>query len=165
MTREVWIGMLTVMLTGGALYHAYEREQKQGLRFALAFEDAGGLKSGDSVFLAGVDVGEVQDVDLTDDRKVQVAVKLSDRFKRHVLAESQFMIASDKFLFGKKAIVVMPPAGAGTPVQEGQHIKGVEGYTDLYVSKTTTGAKRLWSNFKGWLKSPPEDKPEDPPER
>lgn len=159
MSREVLVGLITVALASGALYHVHERERSAGLRFRLGFDDAGGLKAGDTVFLAGVDVGEVQDVDLTADRKVQVSVRLSDRFRQHVAAESQFMIASDKFLFGKKAIVVMPPAGPGTPVKEGQVLKGVEGYTDLYMTRTTTGAKRMWSSFKGWLKSD-EERPE-----
>lgn len=160
MSREVLIGILTVGLAAGGLHHLHQRERAAGLRFRLSFDDAGGLKAGDTVFLAGVDVGEVQDVDLTPDRKVQVSLRLSDRFKQHVATESQFMIASDKFLFGKKAIVVMPPAGPGTPVREGQVLKGVEGYTDLYMTKTTTGAKRMWSNFKGWLKATDEDPPD-----
>lgn len=163
MSREVLIGVLAIALAGGGLYHVRERERRSGVRFQLTFEDAGGLKAGDSVFLAGVDVGEIQDVDLTPERQVHVAVKLAERFKRHVPAESQFMIASDKFLFGKKAIVVMPPPGPGTPVHEGQIVKGVEGYSDLYMKKTTTGVRRAWSSLKTWLKEDPDPTPEEKP--
>jgi hypothetical protein len=88
-----------------------------------------------------------------------VLVRLLDRFKALVPADAQFMIASDKFIFAKKAIVVMPPASPGAPVKEGQVIKGVEGYTDLYMKKGTTRARKVWDNFKGWMKSDEETEP------
>jgi ABC-type transporter Mla subunit MlaD len=163
MTKEVLIGMLVVGLSAWSLHAMVEREAAKGLRFQLQFEDGANLKAGDSVYMQGVDVGEVLDVDLDADRKVKVAVKLTDRFKGLVSAEAQYFIASDKFIFGKKAVLVMPPAGPGTPVREGQLIKGVEGYTEMYLKKTAGHARKLWDRFKGWVvEDRPDDKPEDP---
>jgi len=161
MTREVLIGMIAVALATGGLYAAYQREAARGLRFQLEFADGASLKPGDSVYMQGVDVGEVHDVDLGADRKVRVAVRLSDRFKALVLSESQFMIASDKFIFGKMAVVVSPPQGSGTPVHEGQVLKGVEGYAELYMGKTATHAKKALEALRGWITSPDDEHSEE----
>ena len=152
MTREVIVGLFVIALTAGGLGWLWHAESTRGLRFRLEFDDAASLKAGDSVFLQGVDVGEVLDVDLGTDRKVRVLVRLSDRFKALVPSDAQFMIASDKFIFGKKAVVVMPPATPGAPVREGQVIKGVEGYAGLYMQKGTTRARKLYDSFRGWMK-------------
>lgn len=160
MTREVLVGLLVVALSAGGLGFLWHREATRGLRFQLEFEDGAGLKAGDSVFLQGVDVGEVLDVELGADRKVRVLIRLSDRFKALVPADAQFLIASDKFLFSKKAILVMPTASPGAAVQEGQVIRGVEGYTDLYMNKGTARARKVWDRFKGWLKTDEDSAPE-----
>ena len=165
-TKEVLVGLVLVALAAFGLHNAWEREAQRGLRFQLEFEDGANLKAGDSVYMQGVDVGEVLDVDLTTERKVRVAVRLSDRFKVLVPSEAQFLIASDKFIFGKKSVVVNAPAGPGTPVHEGQVIKGVEGYTELYMGKTATRARRMWDSIRGWVHSsddpPQEEKPREP---
>lgn len=153
MTREVLVGLLVVALSAGGLGFLWHREATRGLRFQLEFDDGAGLRAGDSVFLQGVDVGEVLDVELRADRKVRVLVRLADRSKAMVPSDAQFLIASDKFLFSKKAIVVMPPATPGAPVHEGQVIKGAEGYTDLYMNKGTAKVRKVWDRFKGWMKS------------
>lgn len=157
MTREVLVGMCAVLITVGTLGGLWHREATRGLRFELEFEDGLNLKPGDSVFLHGVDVGEVVDVFLDQTRRVHVQLRLLDRSKYLVPANSEFLIATDKLLFGKKAIVVMPAAVPGAPVAEGQVLQGAGGYTEVLLKKGAAKVGGYMNKLRGLFADEPEE--------
>lgn len=164
MTADVRRGLIVAFLMGAALITLVTREQGRGVRFQVEFKDAGHLKAGDAIYLLGVDVGEVQDVALVSapvGLGVRVAARLSDRFAPMVPADSRFVIVSDKFIFGKKALWVVPGASKGPPVTEGQTVVGTEGYTDLVVEKSQARAKEAWTRFKSWMAAEEPDRGPD----
>jgi phospholipid/cholesterol/gamma-HCH transport system substrate-binding protein len=76
------VGMLTVVATflffWGLYYLLGNPFLAGGMDLVVAMENGAGLKRGDRVFLSGVDVGTVQEVDLAADGGVVVEVRVRD---------------------------------------------------------------------------------------
>jgi len=160
MNRDVLVGILLVAVFASLLTGMLIHERRRGVRFEVEFDDGGNLKSGDCVYMQGVDVGEVVDMDLLLSRKVRVHVRLTDRFSALVPADSTFLIVNDKFIFGKKALLVVAPPSSRTPICEGQVVKGTEGYQDLILQKGTQKVRAVWKKLRGWVASPDPSEPD-----
>ena len=160
--RDVRIGVCLVLtvVVAACLWVAHGR--RQGVRFQVEFDDGGNLKPGDAAYMQGVDIGEIEDVELLQTRKVRVHVRLAERFASLVPGDGTFVIVNDKFIFGKKALLVIPPPGQRPPVAEGQVVKGLEGYTELYLRRGSQKVDALWQKLKGWL-NPDESSPSAAP--
>jgi phospholipid/cholesterol/gamma-HCH transport system substrate-binding protein len=92
----------------------------QGRPYTAYFADAGGLDSGDDVYVSGIKVGQVQSVQLAGD-----TAKVAFTVDRHVTVGNQSLAAiRTQTILGKRAIAVTP-AGTGT-------------VTTIPLSRTTT---------------------------
>jgi phospholipid/cholesterol/gamma-HCH transport system substrate-binding protein len=80
----------------------------QGRAYTAYFADAGGLDSGDDVYVSGIKVGQVQSVQLAGD-----TAKVAFAVNRHVNIGNQSLAAiRTQTILGKRAIAVTP-AGTG----------------------------------------------------
>jgi ABC-type transporter Mla subunit MlaD len=155
MNRDLKIGILSVLVLVAGVVLIGASHRFRGTRVTVEFEDGAGLKPGDPVYMQGVDIGEVLDVDLGVDRKVRVHARLEDRFSNLVPADADILITNDKFIFGKKALLIVATSADRTPVKDGQVLKGTEGYADLLVRRGAARVKGLWDRLRGWIDDRP----------
>ncbi len=110
---------------------------KEGYRVYAEFERVGGLKPGASVEIAGVTVGRVKSVELTDDftALVELALKSNVRLQEDAIAS-----VKTKGLIGEKFIEITP-GGAEETIPNGGRIQETESAVDLeeLISKFVFG--------------------------
>lgn len=90
------------------------------------FDTASGLKAGSTVEIAGVEVGRVKDIDLSQDRAVvTLAVRNSVKLYTDTIASIKTRgIIGEKFL-------ALSPGGGGDPLKPGETIRDTESGLDL----------------------------------
>jgi phospholipid/cholesterol/gamma-HCH transport system substrate-binding protein len=77
------------------------------------FKNVEGLKKGDNVWLSGVKIGTVHDVNIVSEGKVVVMLTLKDRQNAFIKKDATAFIGSDG-LVGNKIVVIRPGASAYT---------------------------------------------------
>lgn len=111
--NPVQVGIVGLSVAAATVLAGLQYDQLQflsgGLTYSAYFADAGGLVPGDTVTLAGVDVGEVTDVRL-DDRQVLVAFTVRDGI---ALGEDTGADIKTNTVLGRKSLAVQP-YGSGT---------------------------------------------------
>ncbi len=110
---------------------------KEGYRVYAEFERIGGLKPGASVEIAGVTVGRVKSVELTEDFTALVEMALNSNIK---LQEDAIASIKTKGLIGEKFIEITP-GGAEETIPNGGRIQETESAVDLeeLISKFVFG--------------------------
>ena len=83
------------------------------------FADVKGLKSGAVVRVAGVEVGKVDDVQLTGS-EVEVKLKVNDENQSHITTESRASIGSLSLL--GEPVIDISPSTQGTPLKDGDFL-------------------------------------------
>ncbi|HYY44595.1 MAG TPA: MlaD family protein, partial [Actinomycetota bacterium] len=97
---------LALMLTGGVFQNTYE--------VTAFFEDAAAIRPGDSVTVAGLDAGQVDDVRLSNDRvAIDLAIDSDVRLTKDTEAEIKV-----ETLLGKK-VIALEPGGSAEPLSDG----------------------------------------------
>ncbi len=110
------IGLAVLMILavggqGGFTWQQYDLKTR--------FPDVKGLKSGAVVRVAGVEVGKVDDVQLSGS-EVEVVLKVNDENKSRITTESRATIGSLSLL-GEPVIDISPSTG-GTPLNDGDFL-------------------------------------------
>src|SRR5688572_1665461 len=77
------------------------------------FKNVEGLKKGDNVWLSGVKIGTVHDVNIVSEGKVVVMLTLKDRQNAFIKKDATAFIGSDG-LVGNKIVVIRPGAASVT---------------------------------------------------
>lgn len=150
MTRDAWNGLGLILITALVLGLGFGRARSNDLAYRIAFEDAENLKPGDSIYLKGVEVGEITDVDLEPDLEVRVGARVRERFRPHMKDHLRHVIVHDKFLFGKKALLLVPIGDPGKPLDGASVIEGTP-YSDLLMEKGTGKAQDMWKDARRWM--------------
>ncbi|SPD76413.1 conserved hypothetical protein [uncultured Desulfobacterium sp.] len=106
---------------------------EKGYDIIAIFTNSGGLKTGSSVKIAGVDVGKVKDVAL-DEYQARIIMNLPDNVK---IQEDAIASIKTKGLIGEKYIEITP-GGSDTLIKAGERIRETQPAIDL---------EQLISNF------------------
>lgn len=95
-----------------AIYYIGKQRNKFGsvLHITAQFSSVSGLKMGSNVRLGGIDVGTVDNIELTTDTTVQVGMVIQKKVQRFIRRNAKANISSDG-LMGDKVITI----AAGTP--------------------------------------------------
>jgi len=95
-----------------AIYYVGKQKNRFGatLHISSQFSSVSGLKIGSNVRLGGIDVGTVDDIQLTTDTTVQVAMIIQKHVQKFIRRDAKASISSDG-LMGDKVIIIT----AGTP--------------------------------------------------
>ncbi len=88
-------------------------------QYKAVFTDATGVNSGDDVRVAGVKVGNVQDIEIVDRTNALVTFKVDSD---HPLTDSTRATVRYRNLVGQRYIALTQGAGADTPLQEDETI-------------------------------------------
>lgn len=121
-----------------------------GQTFYVDFGDAAKLKRGDTVYLKGMDVGEVLDVGFQDPKTVRVKLKITGLDS--LSARSTFLITNDKLLVSKKCVKVYIFDPEGPPIEKDGVYQGVDSYIKLFwamLKHKTNGVIKTLGDFLG----------------
>lgn len=106
--NPVQVGLIGVAVASMIVIATLQYDQLQflsgGTQYSAYFEDAGGLMTGDTVTLAGVDVGKVAEVEL-DDQKVLVTFTIQDGI---ALGDATEANIKTNTVLGRKSLAVTP---------------------------------------------------------
>ncbi|MBC2642274.1 MULTISPECIES: MCE family protein [unclassified Rhodococcus (in: high G+C Gram-positive bacteria)] len=106
--NPVQVGIIGVAVASMIVIATLQYDQLQflsgGTQYSAVFEDAGGLMAGDTVTLAGVDVGKVADVEL-DDQNVLVTFSIQDGI---ALGDATEANIKTNTVLGRKSLAVTP---------------------------------------------------------
>jgi phospholipid/cholesterol/gamma-HCH transport system substrate-binding protein len=104
--------IVALVIAVAAIYYVGKQKNKFGavLHISSQFSSVSGLKVGSNVRLGGIDVGTVEDIQLTTDTTVQVGMIIQKKVQRFIRKDARASISSDG-LMGDKVIVIT----AGTP--------------------------------------------------
>jgi phospholipid/cholesterol/gamma-HCH transport system substrate-binding protein len=101
-----------LVIAVAAIYYIGKQKNKFGsvLHVTAQFSSVSGLKIGSNVRLGGINVGTVDDIQLTTDTTVQVGMVIQKKVQRFIRRDAKANISSDG-LMGDKVITI----AAGTP--------------------------------------------------
>jgi len=100
-------------------------------------QNVGGLKSGASVLLAGVTVGNVRHIDLGEaGTNVLIRLEIMERYV--IYGDAQFVIEQSGFL-GDQYVAIVPTANAASPLQDGDEVNGEAPFNLQEVARDASG--------------------------
>jgi len=113
------------------------------------FKNVAGLQSGNLVRFAGINVGTVRDITITNDSTVRVDIVLQTRIKPYIKSDSRASIASDG-LMGDKLVQIGPGSDSAKLLKDNQ-VTGVDPM-DMdkvmkKISNIATNAEVITSNL------------------
>jgi phospholipid/cholesterol/gamma-HCH transport system substrate-binding protein len=120
---RVKLGIFVVACTAVLLLGLYLLGSKQDLfshtiRVSATFQEVSGLRSGDNVRYAGIDVGRVKSIAIVNDTSVTVDMIIRLDAAAHIHANALARIGSDG-LMGNKLVSIEPGEGTAAPIMEG----------------------------------------------
>ena len=126
----------------GGIYYIGKQKNRFGatLHISSQFSSVSGLKIGCNVRLGGIDVGTVDDIQLTTDTTVMVSMIIQKRVQKFIRKDARASISSDG-LMGDKVIVIAAGTPAAQTVTEGDvlgSLKPIE--TDAIMASLKTSA-------------------------
>jgi len=98
-----------------------------GYQIEAIFSNSGGLKTGASVVISGVDVGKVKSIGLDEDYQARVIMVLPQRIK---IQEDAIASIKTKGLIGEKYVEITPGASDRT-LKPGERIRDTQPAIDL----------------------------------
>ena len=128
-TQKAKLGMF-VMLTGLLLIVSlYLIGKKQNLfgdsfKITAVFHNVSGLKLGNNVRYAGINVGTVKEIIMVDDSTICVDMVIEENIRRH-MKENAFAVIGSDGLVGSMVVNVFPGDRKGQVLQEGDTIRSV----------------------------------------
>jgi len=143
-TQKAKLGMF-VMLTGLLLIVSlYLIGKKQNLfgdsfKITAVFHNVSGLKLGNNVRYAGINVGTVKDIIMVDDSTICVGMVIEESIRRH-MKENAFAVIGSDGLVGSMVVNVFPGDRKGQVLQEGDTIRSVrkKSSTDMISTLSIT---------------------------
>src|SRR5262245_58448214 len=118
------VGLAFVVLATTALvsFLFLRGKLNSDIQVNVLFDDAQGIKQGEVIQMAGVDIGQVDDVSLVHGNKAQVVVGI--RRKYHIPKGSRFQITTGVLGNTRKLTIVPNPQATGV-VKDGDTVTGV----------------------------------------
>jgi phospholipid/cholesterol/gamma-HCH transport system substrate-binding protein len=125
-----------------AIYYVGKQKNKFGsvLHITAQFSSVSGLKVGSNVRVGGIDVGTVDNIELTTDTTVQVGMVIQTKVRKFIRRDAKASISSDG-LMGDKVIVIAAGTPASPIVSGGDSLGSVKPIeTDAIIASLKTSA-------------------------
>ncbi len=155
LSRETLAGGILVLALVLIVSAVFWWRESSVFRLKITFEEASGLKVGDSVFVRGADVGEVVSTQFVGGRFVADAIIRkdgADQLKQGCL----FFVGYDKILMNRRCLVAYVPDAGQPALRSGDELKGVDSWFNYYGTlikdKGPAEAMRAYEEMKGLLK-------------
>lgn len=111
-----------VLLLGLYLLGAKRNLFRNTVTITTHFEQAGGLRPGNNVRYAGIDVGTVRSVRIVSDTAVLVTMDIRTRDAAHIRSNAVASLGSDG-LMGSRLVNIGPGDGEGGPIGDGTELR------------------------------------------
>ncbi len=136
---------LFVLFTGiiliVSLYFIGKKQNLFGDTFEITavFSNVKGLKTGNNVRYAGINVGTVQEIIMLNDSTICVGLVMQEKIRKHMKKNAYAVIGSDG-LVGSMVVNIFPSAGKGQGLQTGDTISsiGQRSTTDMMSTLSNT---------------------------
>jgi len=157
-SRETMAGFIIVAAVAILVGGLFSWRQSRVLRLEITFDEGHDLKTGDSVYVRGADVGEVSNTSFQDGQFVASILVDADNADQ-IRKGSAFFIAMDKAFVNKKCVQIFVTNPKAEPVASGSTIRGEDSmvkYVSTLVShKGKDEAARFMHEFKEIIKFKP----------
>lgn len=87
-------------------------------------QGVGGLRTGNNVRYAGIDVGIVDAIEIMSDTVVRVHMNIRTEHAEHIRTNALASVGTDG-LIGNKLVNILPGEGSGTPISDGDELQSV----------------------------------------
>lgn len=133
--------ILTAIILIASLYLIGRKQNLFGNTFKITavFNNVNGLKLGNNVRYAGINVGTVKEIMMVDDSTICVDMVIEEEMRKH-MRENAFAIIGSDGLVGSMVVNVFPGDGKGQILQEGDTIMSVKkkSTSDMMSTLNTT---------------------------
>ncbi len=124
--RNIRLGLIVLIGTLGiiaALYYVGSRQRLFGstMRIKAEFYNVSGLRNGNSVRFAGIDVGTVDEVEIISDSSVMVTMAIDRDACRFIRKDAMAVIGTDG-LMGNRIININPSHSKAPEIKEGDKL-------------------------------------------
>jgi phospholipid/cholesterol/gamma-HCH transport system substrate-binding protein len=117
----------------------------------IIFDDAQGISKGEIVQMAGVEIGQVDDVNLVDGNKAQVVVGIHRRY--HIPKDSHFQITTG-VLGNTRKLTITPNPRATGEIKDGETVTGISSSPFDELNATAVKANNLLSTLETAIGDP-----------
>jgi len=106
-----------------AIYYIGKRQQlfNETFRINGIFKDVRGLQVGNNVRLSGIDVGVVEDIEISTDSTVEVGLIIDESTRKFIKKNAKATIGSDG-LMGNKILIIIPGTSDAKIIQDIDYI-------------------------------------------
>ena len=136
----VFVLLGTVLLVFGA-YQIGNQENLFGNTFILkaSFKNVSGLKKGNNVRYAGINIGTVKGIEMENDTSIRVSMVIQENMLGHIKKNAVAAIGTDG-LVGSMIIDIVPGTGNSPLIQEGGEINSLSkiGTADMLSTLSVT---------------------------
>jgi len=120
------------------------------IRIKTTFSSVSGLLEGNSVRFAGINVGTIQNIEITATNKVVVTMLIQSDVKQFIKKDSEVSIGSEG-LVGNKIATISPGTPEGQSIEDGDELKSVQPVelSDIFnsLNESTKNAQRISSDL------------------
>lgn len=96
----------------------------RSISISSELQEVGGLRTGNNVRYAGIDVGIVDVIEIINDTIVRVHMDIRTEHAEHIRTNALASVGTDG-LIGNKLVNIIPSAGTGTPISDGDVLGSV----------------------------------------
>lgn len=119
--NELVVGAFVALAVLLGVFYAFKKTREVGLldvrRVTFTVPDGAGLEKGAPVVMRGIEVGSIDDIQLTEDNEVRVTCSIAPRFADHVTASARASVVEPPLL-GSTKVELQPGEGGET---SGEH--------------------------------------------
>lgn len=118
--------LITAVLTIGEQHKSFEKK----FPVKTVMTDVNGLKVGDNVWFAGVKIGIIKNIDITDKGQVLVTMSIEKKARKHIHLDSHTKLGTDG-LIGNKIIMISAGSAASPLIANNGYLQSDAGASDM----------------------------------
>jgi phospholipid/cholesterol/gamma-HCH transport system substrate-binding protein len=123
----VFIGLIFLVL-GIFMIGNLNETFKSKIEVFAFFDDVGGLKKGNNIWLSGVKIGIIKDLEFFGDRKVKVIMKVDDKAVPYIPKDAFVKLGTDG-LIGNKILIIYGGSSLSSQIEEGDTVNVEKTFT------------------------------------
>ena len=123
----VFIGLIFLVL-GIFMIGSLNETFKSKIEVVAVFDEVSGLKKGNNIWLSGVKIGIIKDLEFYADRKVKVIMKVDDKAVPYIPKDAFVKLGTDG-LIGNKILVIYGGTFFSPKIEEGDTLKVEKTFT------------------------------------
>jgi phospholipid/cholesterol/gamma-HCH transport system substrate-binding protein len=123
----VFIGIIFLVL-GIFMIGNLNETFKSKIEVIAVFDDVGGLKKGNNIWLSGVKIGVIKDLEFYADQKVKVIMKVDEKALAYIPRDAFVKLGTDG-LIGNKILIIYGGTPDAPQIEEGDTLKVEKTFT------------------------------------